>query len=145
MKADEKALEVVSPDQRRDNSLALVWGPFPLVHTGTLDMLERAAERADYLAVLVVDPWLGDAEAPEYLSAADRVMILRALRAVDAIVICKHDDLADTVSRLCPEVVIGGEGLPMVDIHPETWGGVLVTDIVRSDMGTEILNRDRQP
>jgi len=91
--------------------IGFVCGAFDLLHPGHILMLEDAAAQCDYLVVgLHVDPSL---ERPEknkpVQSAVERVMILRAIKHVDSVIVYNREsDLERILYELKPDVRVLG-------------------------------------
>jgi rfaE bifunctional protein nucleotidyltransferase chain/domain len=113
--------------RRRGRTVALANGCFDLLHVGHVRYLEGAAAEADLLVVGVN----GDAsvrrlkgEGRPLQPAADRALLVAALRAVDHVVVFEEDDVRRLLLALRPEVHCKG-----TDYTPET---VPERDVVRS-------------
>jgi rfaE bifunctional protein nucleotidyltransferase chain/domain len=108
-------------------NVALANGCFDLLHVGHVRYLEGARREADLLVVGVN----GDrsvrrlkGEGRPVMPAADRALLVAALRAVDHVVVFEEDDVTELVLALRPDVHCKG-----TDYTPET---VPERDVVRS-------------
>jgi rfaE bifunctional protein nucleotidyltransferase chain/domain len=108
-------------------TVALANGCFDVLHVGHLRYLEGAKAEADLLVVAVN----GDAsvrrlkgEGRPLLPAADRALLVAALRAVDHVLVFEEDDVRRVLLALRPDVHCKGTDYT-VDSVPER-------DVVRS-------------
>src|SRR5262245_15761429 len=108
-------------------TVALANGCFDLLHVGHVRYLQGARAEADVLVVGVN----GDASVARLkgpgrpvMPAADRALLVAALRAVDHVVVFEEDDVARLLLALRPDVHCKG-----TDYTPET---VPERDVVRS-------------
>lgn len=108
-------------------SVALANGCFDLLHVGHVRYLEGARREADVLVVGVNDD---DSvrrlkgEGRPLMPAADRALLVGALRSVDHVVVFREDDVTALLLALRPDVHCKG-----TDYTPET---VPERDVVRS-------------
>lgn len=88
-----------------------VSGVFDMFHVGHLNIIERARERCDHLiAGVVSDEVVVLAKGkPPIVPLDERVTIVRALRAVDEVVIDQHVDKFDTWAELRYDVIFKGD------------------------------------
>jgi rfaE bifunctional protein nucleotidyltransferase chain/domain/rfaE bifunctional protein kinase chain/domain len=109
-------------------------GVFDLVHAGHVRYLERARALGDALVVLVNDdPSVRRLKGPErpLQPLPDRVAVLSALTAVDAVVPFGEDTPQAALERLRPDLWVKGGDYTGVDL-PESpavarWGGQVVS------------------
>jgi rfaE bifunctional protein nucleotidyltransferase chain/domain len=113
--------ERVSAARRAGKTIALANGCFDVLHVGHVRYLEGARAEADLLVVGVN----GDAsvrrlkgEGRPVLPAADRALLVAALRAVDEVVIFEEDDVGNLLRTLRPDVHCKGTDYT-VDSVPE--------------------------
>ena len=91
--------------------VGFVCGAFDVLHPGHVVMLEDAAAQCDYLIIgLHVDPSLERPEKHQPIqTAAERAMILRAIRHVDSVIVYNREsDLERILYELKPDVRILG-------------------------------------
>jgi rfaE bifunctional protein nucleotidyltransferase chain/domain len=107
--------------RRAGRTVALANGCFDVLHVGHVRYLEGARAEADLLVVGVN----GDdsvrrlkGEGRPVLPAADRALLVAALRAVDHVVVFEEDDVGDLLRRLRPDVHCKGTDYT-VDSVPE--------------------------
>ena len=117
----------VAEARRTGKTVALANGCFDMLHVGHVRYLEGARAEADLLVVGVN----GDAsvrrlkgEGRPVLPAADRALLVAALRAVDEVVVFEEDDVGNLLRTLRPDVHCKGTDYT-VDSVPER-------DVVRS-------------
>jgi rfaE bifunctional protein nucleotidyltransferase chain/domain len=113
--------------RREGRTVALANGCFDVLHVGHVRYLEGAAAEADVLVVGVnadasVQRLKG--EGRPVLPAADRALLVAALRAVDHVVVFEEDDVRALLLALRPDVHCKG-----TDYTPDT---VPERDTVRS-------------
>jgi rfaE bifunctional protein nucleotidyltransferase chain/domain len=108
-------------------TVALANGCFDVLHVGHVRYLRGASAEADVLLVGIN----GDGsvrrlkgEGRPVMSAADRAVVVAALRSVDHVVVFEEDDVAGLLLELRPDVHCKG-----TDYTPET---VPERDVVRS-------------
>ncbi len=116
-----EALARVTEARRSGKTIALANGCFDVLHVGHVRYLEGARAEADLLVVGVN----GDAsvrrlkgEARPVLPAADRAVLVAALRAVDLVVVFDEDDVGELLRTLRPDVHCKGTDYT-VDSVPE--------------------------
>jgi rfaE bifunctional protein nucleotidyltransferase chain/domain len=119
--------ERVAAARAAGRTVALANGCFDVLHVGHVRYLEGARAEADVLVVGVN----GDSsvrrlkgEGRPLVPAADRALVVAALRAVDHVVVFEEDDVAGLILALRPDVHCKG-----TDYTPET---VPERDVVRS-------------
>lgn len=83
-------------------------GCFDLLHPGHVHMLGWAASLADKLVVLLPDDASVAAAKPgrPFVPLADRMEVVAALRAVDAVGHYRQDDLAAAYAALRPDILV---------------------------------------
>jgi rfaE bifunctional protein nucleotidyltransferase chain/domain len=123
-------------------------GCFDLLHAGHVSMLDAARRLGDCLIVCLnsdesVRRLKGDGRPLQ--SAADREHLLRALRAVDAVVVFDEDTPEAVLRTLRPHVWVKGDDYAATDL-PEaaavrSWGGEVVTVPYLSGRSTSALVR----
>ncbi len=116
-----EVLERVREARRAGKTVALANGCFDVLHVGHVRYLAAARAEADLLVVGVN----GDAsvrhlkgEGRPLLPAADRAVLVAALRAVDQVVIFEEDDVGNLLRALRPDVHCKGTDYT-VDSVPE--------------------------
>jgi D-beta-D-heptose 7-phosphate kinase / D-beta-D-heptose 1-phosphate adenosyltransferase len=128
--------DVVADARARGATVVATGGCFDLLHAGHARTLEAARRLAGDDGVLVVclnsDASVRRIKGPDrpVVAEADRVEMLRALAAVDAVVVFDEDDPRTVLDRLRPDVWVKG-GDYATDELPETplvrgWGGEVV-------------------
>jgi rfaE bifunctional protein nucleotidyltransferase chain/domain len=117
----------VEAARRAGRTVALANGCFDVLHVGHVRYLEGARAEADVLVVGVN----GDGsvrrlkgEGRPLVPAADRALVVAALRAVDHVVVFEEDDVSALILALRPDVHCKG-----TDYTPDT---VPERDVVRS-------------
>lgn len=111
----------VAAARREGRSVALANGCFDVLHVGHVRYLEGAKAEADVLVVGVngdrsVQRLKG--EGRPVLPAADRAVLVAALRAVDHVVVFEEDDVRALLLALRPDVHCKGTDYT-VDTVPE--------------------------
>jgi glycerol-3-phosphate cytidylyltransferase len=88
-----------------------VSGVFDMFHVGHLNIIERAREHCDYLiAGVVSDEVVVLAKGkPPIVPLEERMAIVRALRAVDEVIVDQHVDKFDTWTELRYDVIFKGD------------------------------------
>jgi rfaE bifunctional protein nucleotidyltransferase chain/domain len=123
----EAVTERVASARRDGKTIALANGCFDVLHVGHVRYLEGARAEAD---VLVVGVNADDSvrrlkgEGRPVQPAADRALLVAALRSVDHVVVFAEDDVGRLLLTLKPDVHCKG-----TDYTPET---VPERDVVRS-------------
>jgi D-beta-D-heptose 7-phosphate kinase / D-beta-D-heptose 1-phosphate adenosyltransferase len=126
-------------------------GCFDLLHAGHIATLEAARRLGDCLVVCVnSDASVRRAKGPgrPLQPAADRSRVLRALRAVDRVVVFDEDTPLDVLDRIRPDVWVKGDDYNVAEL-PETglvrsWGGEVVTvPYLSGHSTTRLVERSR--
>jgi rfaE bifunctional protein nucleotidyltransferase chain/domain len=126
----------------RGVSVALANGCFDVIHVGHVRYLEAARREADVLVVAVnSDASVRRLKGPgrPILTAADRALIVAAMRAVDHVVVFEEDDVRPIIRTLRPDVHCKGtdytaDSVPERDVVLECGGRVaIVGDVKRHD------------
>jgi rfaE bifunctional protein nucleotidyltransferase chain/domain len=119
--------ERVAAARREGRTVALANGCFDVLHVGHVRYLEGAKAEADELVVGIN----GDSsvrrlkgEGRPVMPAADRALLVAALRAVDHVVVFEEDDVSRLLLALKPDVHCKG-----TDYTPDT---VPERDVVRA-------------
>ncbi|MDD7920113.1 PfkB family carbohydrate kinase [Actinomycetospora callitridis] len=134
--APETPTDVVAAARERGATVVATGGCFDLLHAGHARTLAAARRLAGEHGVLVVclnsDASVRRLKGPDrpVVAEADRVEMLRALAAVDAVEVFDEDDPRTVLERLRPDVWVKG-GDYATDELPETplvrgWGGEVV-------------------
>jgi len=100
----------------RDGILVFTNGCFDIIHAGHIDLFERARALGDRLVVGVnSDASIRRLKGPErpFIPEADRVIILRALRSVDDVILFDEDTPARVIEELQPDVLVKGGDWPV--------------------------------
>jgi rfaE bifunctional protein nucleotidyltransferase chain/domain len=108
----------VAEARREGRTVALANGCFDVVHVGHVRYLQGAKAEADLLVVGVnADPSVRrlKGEGRPILPAADRALLVAALRCVDLVVVFEEDDVRGLLAALRPDVHCKG-----TDYTPET-------------------------
>lgn len=87
--------------------VVLVHGVWDLLHVGHVTHLERAARLGTFLVVSVVADAFVTKRKPIYGEKA-RVALLKALRCVDQVVLCKAPGPEALISKLHPDIYVRG-------------------------------------
>lgn len=114
----EELVRLVAADRAAGRTIALANGCFDLLHVGHVRYLAGAAAEADRLVVAINDDesvaMLKGAGRP-ILPAADRAMLVAALRMTDYVVVFPGPTVAPLLDLLRPDVHCKG-----TDYSPET-------------------------
>ncbi len=116
-----EAEQRVSAARRTGKTVALANGCFDVLHVGHVRYLEGARREADLLVVGVNgDDSVRRLKGPDrpVLPAADRAVLVGALRAVDLVVVFDEDDVGNLLRTLRPDVHCKGTDYT-VDSVPE--------------------------
>lgn len=119
--------ERVAEARAAGRSVALANGCFDILHAGHVRYLEGAKREADVLVVgLNGDDSVRRLKGPgrPIVPAADRALVVAALRSVDHVIVFEEDDVERLLLALRPDVHCKG-----TDYTPET---VPERDVVRS-------------
>lgn len=123
----DQVRERLAAARARGKTVALANGCFDVLHVGHVRYLEGARAEADVLVVGVN----GDGsvrrlkgEGRPLVPAADRALVVAALRAVDHVVVFEEDDVSALIRALRPDVHCKG-----TDYTPQT---VPEREVVRS-------------
>ena len=134
-----------------DGRLVFTNGVFDLLHPGHVDVLTAARREGDALVVGVN----GDAsvrrlkgETRPVRTQADRVYVLAALEAVDAVTVFDEDTPLELVRALLPDVIVkGGDYTPETIVGArevqERGGRVVVVPLTPGQSTTSIIERLR--
>ena len=109
-------------------------GVFDLLHPGHVDILTGARQRGDSLVVgLNSDASVRRLKGPDrpVRSEAERVYVIAALEAVDAVTLFDQDTPLELVAALRPDVIVKGG-----DYTPET---VVGGEVVRARGGEVVI------
>jgi len=103
----ERAGELVAQARAEGRTVALANGCFDILHVGHVRYLQGASAEGDLLVVGVngdasVRRWKG--EGRPVLPAADRALLVAALRSVDVVVVFEEDDVRALIAALRPDV-----------------------------------------
>lgn len=127
--ADELALDA-SAWRAAGRRIAMTNGCFDVLHAGHVHLLERAREAADVLIVATnsdrsIRAYKG--EGRPIHAERDRVRVLAALSAVDAVVVFDDDTPMELIGRVRPDVLVKGEEYTVEQIPGaalvQSWGG----------------------
>jgi rfaE bifunctional protein nucleotidyltransferase chain/domain len=105
--SEDELARVVAEDRKQGRSVALANGCFDLLHVGHVRYLQGAAAQADRLIVAVNDDRsVAGLKGPgrPILSAADRALLVSALRGVDYVVLFGDPTVERLLTRLEPDV-----------------------------------------
>jgi D-beta-D-heptose 7-phosphate kinase/D-beta-D-heptose 1-phosphate adenosyltransferase len=132
-------------------------GVFDLIHTGHIELLEKAAAFGDALVVGINSDAsvirLKGSTRP-FVGEQDRSRIVAALQAVDLVVIFEEDTPAQLIQALQPDILVKGADYALDDIvgreTVEANGGrvervQLVEGRSTSDLVNDIVNRVQMP
>jgi rfaE bifunctional protein nucleotidyltransferase chain/domain/rfaE bifunctional protein kinase chain/domain len=128
------AAEVIQAVRARGGTVVATGGCFDLLHAGHVGTLEKARALGDCLIVCVnSDDSVRRSKGPDrpVQSVADRLRVLEALAAVDAVVVFHEDTPERMLAELRPDVWVKGGDYAGAEL-PETalvrsWGGEVVT------------------
>src|SRR4249919_1733980 len=98
---------IVAQERAAGRTVALANGCFDLLHVGHVRYLEGAREQADVLVVgLNADASVRRLKGPgrPLMPAADRALLVAALRSVDHVVVFEEDDVRGLLLALRPDV-----------------------------------------
>jgi rfaE bifunctional protein nucleotidyltransferase chain/domain len=147
----EELRERVAQARREGETVALANGCFDVLHVGHVRYLEGARAEADLLVVGVN----GDAAVRRLkgagrpvLPAADRALLVAALRAVDHVVVFEEDDVARLLLELKPDVHCKGtdytaETVPERDVVRSYGGRVAIVGDFKDHATRALLARIR--
>jgi D-beta-D-heptose 7-phosphate kinase/D-beta-D-heptose 1-phosphate adenosyltransferase len=128
------AAEVIAAVRARGGTVVATGGCFDLLHAGHVGTLEAARSLGDCLIVCVnSDESVRRRKGPDrpVQTAADRVRVLEALSAVDAVVVFDEDTPERLLAELRPDIWVKGGDYAGTEL-PETslvrsWHGEVVT------------------
>jgi cytidyltransferase-like protein len=109
--------------QKKKIVTVAVSGGFDPLHIGHVRMFEEAKALGDWLIVILNnDNWLRDKKGNEFMPEHERVEVIKALRAVDEVVLTDHKpgeyhtnkSVVRTLRKLRPHIFANGG-----DRHPE--------------------------
>jgi rfaE bifunctional protein nucleotidyltransferase chain/domain len=102
------------------DKVVLAHGVFDLLHVGHVEHLKQAKEMGDKLFVSVVaDEFLEPHKKPTIYSEDERMYMLRSLRYVDQVVLCKAPGPQAIIERLRPDIYARGSDYEGVE-KPES-------------------------
>jgi rfaE bifunctional protein nucleotidyltransferase chain/domain/rfaE bifunctional protein kinase chain/domain len=117
----------------RDGTVVATGGCFDLLHAGHVTLLEAARRLGDCLVVLVnSDESVRRLKGPDrpLVPEEDRIAVLEALSAVDAVVVFDEDTPERALERLRPDLWVKGGDYTLADLPEaaavERWGGQAV-------------------
>jgi rfaE bifunctional protein nucleotidyltransferase chain/domain/rfaE bifunctional protein kinase chain/domain len=140
------ALALADEVRRRGGTVVATGGCFDLLHAGHAAMLAAARALGDCLVVcLNSDASVARLKGPDrpIVAAEDRAALLRALTAVDAVLVFEEDTPTEALSRLRPHVWVKGADYAIEEL-PEArvlagWGGEVVLVPYVPDRSTTLL------
>jgi D-beta-D-heptose 7-phosphate kinase/D-beta-D-heptose 1-phosphate adenosyltransferase len=124
-------------------------GVFDLLHPGHIDVLEAARAEGDALIVAVNSDSsaarLGKGSGRPIRTVADRVQVVAALRAVDAVTVFDEDTPRELILVLEPDVLVkGGDytaaSLPGAAEVRARGGRVVIVPLTRGQSTTSIVS-----
>lgn len=154
-RAKIQSLEALAARTRRLRSdgrrVVFTNGCFDLIHTGHLELLEKAREYGDLLVVGVnsddsVRRWKGTGRP--IVPVGDRSRILAALESVDYVCIFGEDTPLETILALRPDVLVKGADWKEKGVvgrsEVEGWGGqVVLVSLVEGQSTTGLVEKIR--
>lgn len=134
------------------STLVFTNGCFDILHAGHVDLLERARQLGDRLVVGVnSDASVRALKGPDrpFISEADRVAVLRALRSVDEVILFDEATPAALIERIAPDVLVKGGDWPVdrivgADFVLARGGRVLSLPLLPGYSTTSIAERIQQ-
>jgi D-beta-D-heptose 7-phosphate kinase/D-beta-D-heptose 1-phosphate adenosyltransferase len=131
--------------------LVATGGCFDLLHRGHVQMLQQARALGDALIVCInSDASIRRAKGPgrPVVNQADRARVLRALSAVDDVLIFDSDTPVEVLSRLKPDVWVKGEDyagapIPEAGVVERQGGRVVLLPLVRGYSTTRLVRSAR--
>jgi D-beta-D-heptose 7-phosphate kinase/D-beta-D-heptose 1-phosphate adenosyltransferase len=131
--ADEDAEVLAARVRQRGGTIVATGGCFDILHSGHVAMLEAARALGDCLIVLLnSDASVRRLKGPDrpLIAEEDRAAVLRALSAVDAVVVFDEDTPATALARLRPDIFAKGGDYSLDELPEaavvESWGGQAV-------------------
>lgn len=107
----DRALELLTPEVRRENKIVFTNGCFDLLHRGHIYYLSRARERGDLLVVgLNSDSSVTKLKGPgrPVNNQEARAEVLGALAFVDYIILFEEETPLDLIVALKPDLLVKG-------------------------------------
>jgi rfaE bifunctional protein nucleotidyltransferase chain/domain len=118
---EPELIDAIAQDRKLGRTVAFANGCFDLLHVGHVRYLQAAAAEADTLVVAINDDASVRAlkgEGRPILAAADRALLVSALRGVDYVVVFGDDTVRRLLTLLRPDVHCKGTDYT-VDSVPE--------------------------
>lgn len=115
----DRALELLTPEVRRENKIVFTNGCFDLLHRGHIYYLSRARERGDLLVVgLNSDSSVTKLKGPgrPVNNTEARAEVLGALAFVDYIIVFEEETPLDLIVALKPDLLVKGGDYNVEDI-----------------------------
>ncbi len=149
---EPELLSLVAADRAAGRTVALANGCFDVLHVGHVRYLEGAKAEADLLVVGVN----GDAsvrrlkgEGRPLLPAADRALLVAAVRAVDHVVVFEEDDVRALLLALRPDVHCKGtdyteQTVPERDVVRSYGGRVAIVGDPKDHSTRDLLSKVRR-
>lgn len=143
--------DLVERRRARGDRIAFTNGCFDLMHSGHAAYLEQAADLADVLVVGVnSDASVRRLKGPDrpVLPEEERVRLLAALAAVDAVTVFDEDSPTDLIELIRPDVYVKGgdytpEMLPECPLVRRLGGEVRMVDYVADHSTSSVIDRIR--
>ncbi len=128
-------------------------GCFDLLHAGHVRLLEAARAQGDLLVVgLNSDASVRRLKGPSrpVLPAGERAEALRALEAVDRVVLYEQDTPLETLQALVPDVLVKGADwapgtIVGADVVEAAGGRVVRVELLAGRSTTGLIERTRRP
>jgi bifunctional ADP-heptose synthase (sugar kinase/adenylyltransferase) len=96
----EEIASRVAAERAAGRKIALASGPFELLHAGSVRFLSAAKAEADVLVVAVTE----DEQAAPLVPAADRALLLGALRVVDHVLVVPRAEIETVRERTSADI-----------------------------------------
>jgi D-beta-D-heptose 7-phosphate kinase/D-beta-D-heptose 1-phosphate adenosyltransferase len=149
IKTVQEAADLVGRYQSDGKRVVFTNGCFDLLHSGHVDLLEKARREGDVLLVaLNSDASVRRLKGPErpIFRQEERAEILAAMKSVDVVCVFDEDTPLETILSVHPDVLVKGADWKEKGIvgHSEIegWGGkVVALDLVEGRSTTGILDR----
>lgn len=101
----------IVPNKDKKNKVVVVSGYFNPLHVGHLDMIDMASKLGGKLIVIINNDFQVKLKGSvPFMSLADRVRIIKSLRAVDEVVVSIDRDktVCQTLSKIKPDIFANG-------------------------------------
>lgn len=113
---------MLTPSKKKKPVIVAVSGYFNPLHVGHLDMIEMAKKLGDKLVVIVNNDYQVKLKGSvPFMTLADRVRIIKALRAVDEVFVSIDRDktVCKSLSKIRPDIFANGGDRHTLNDVPE--------------------------